>query len=284
MSTAYVTKATLFKIGGILDIPYEKSDNARQAILKIIKEHTKENILSKPELQSMALIIAANEILNSETPNNIKIKRQEQLNRESRKSRMIYYKKKMTYHRYDNCPNLSSDYENFSIPNEIPESKIDEYRNFFLSNKDLFYKDEQAFYAKAGAFFKTPLTRSVKMHYSNSGKNTVSSDDLLSSDNNDNVNFQLRKMLAFYQQNKSIIDKFGQASHLINEFLFNGKINKQGHKAISEWHQLKSSAKSEIIKNITGINKISDQRFSEEILIALGFDECSTCKSLRTKT
>lgn len=283
MNTVYVTKSTLFKISGLLDIPYEKSNNAHKAIVKIIEEHTKEKILSKPELQSMASIIAINEILNSETPFTIKIKKQAELDREEKKLRMVYYKQKMTYHHYDNCPNLSSDYENFSIPNEIPENKIDEYRKFFLSNKSLFYKNEQAFYAAAGLFFKIPLTRSVKMHYSNSGKNLVSSNDLLSSNSSDRCSLYLGKALAFYQENKRPIIKYGQASHLVDDLFRNGKISQQDHALISEWNALKSNIKSEIIRILTGINKISDQRFSEEILIALGFDECNTCKSLKMK-
>jgi len=282
----YITKATLFKIGGILDIPYEKSNNAKEAINKIIKEYTKEKILAPPELGAMAQIISVNEILNSETPENIKIKTQIKLDSEAKKRRIVYYKETMTYHHYDNCPNLSSDYENFTIPEKIPDEKIDEYRKYFIAHKELFYKDEQAFYARAGSFFGIPLTGTVviKSHYSNSGKNTASSNNLLSNSNDDAVGFHLENLLSFYQKNKPVIVKFGQASHLINKFLEAGKIKEEEHTLISEWHILKSNAKSEIIKKITGINNISEQRFSEEVLVSLGFNECSTCKSIYRKT
>lgn len=284
MTTAYVTKATLSKIGGLLDIPYEKSNSAQLAIVKIIEEHTKEKILSRPELQSMASIIVVSDILNSETPHNIKIKNQNKIDREQKKVRMIYYKNKMTYHHYDNCPKLSSDYENFSIPDEIPENKIDEYRRFFISNKELFYKNEAAFYASAGSFFNIPLTHSVKTRYSNSGKrNLLSSNELLSSSNQDKVSFYVAKALDFYQNNKKPIIKYGQASHLLDNFLTNRKITEQDYEVVREWGILKSDVKSEIIKVLTGINEVNDQRFSEEIFIALGFEECSTCKSLKQK-
>lgn len=283
MTTAYVTEATLHKIGGLLDIPYEKSNSAQLAIVKIIGDYTKEKILSKPELQSMASIIAVNNILNSETPDTIKINRQQKIDREERKVRMIFYKKKMTYHHYYNCPSLSSDYENFSIPDEIPENKIDEYRRFFLSNKDLFYKNEDAFYASAGSFFNIPLTRSVKTRYSNSGRRLMSSNDLLSSNSHDKVSFYIEKALAYYQENKNPITKYGQVSHLLEEFLRKNKINQQDYEVVREWRELKSSVKSEIIRILTGINEVSEQRFSEEILIALGFEECNTCKSLKLR-
>ena len=42
------------------------------------------------------------------------------------------------FHSHENCQLLSSDFENFLIPESCPESRRDEYRAYFLENKDRY--------------------------------------------------------------------------------------------------------------------------------------------------
>lgn len=283
MRLVYVTKSTLHKIGGILDIPYEQSLKAGEAINKIIKPHTKENLFSAPELKAMAKIIAVNEILNTETADNIKLMNQRKAESETRLQRVIFYREKLIYHFYENCPNLLSDYENFSIPDEIPEHRIDEYRQYFIKNKELFYKDEAAYYARANAFFRVHMSPIQKSRHANSGKRLASSQSLLQSFDDKHEEKYIDQTLSFFQEYKSTVKKYGQASHIRDDLLKKKKMSQEEYDIITEWHLLKSNTKSEIISTIIKINHRSEQLFAEEVMIALGFNGCATCKALGDK-
>lgn len=46
------------------------------------------------------------------------------------------------FHSHENCQLLSSDFENFLIPESCPESRREEYRTYFLAHKDRYGRTE----------------------------------------------------------------------------------------------------------------------------------------------
>ncbi|WP_416410825.1 hypothetical protein [Pantoea sp. App145] len=284
MPLVYITKYSLIKIGGILDIPYERSLSASKAIHTIIASHTKEKIFSSPELKVMTMTLAVNDILNTETADNIKIMNQRKSEFHSRKQRVIFYQDRLTYHYYKDCPNLLSDYNNFTIPVEIPEHRIEEYRQYFINNIDTFNRNEEAYYAQANAFFRVHMSPIKKSHHANSGKESVSSNNLLQSSTDEEDGKYIEEALSFFQTYRKTINKYGYASHLKEKLLQENKMSIEDYKIITAWHILKTNTKSEIISKIIKINQHSEQLFSEEVMIALGFHGCATCKTLNEKS
>ncbi|WP_337063637.1 hypothetical protein [Raoultella ornithinolytica] len=279
----FVTKSTLYSISGILDIEYEASSRARDSILNIIWEYSTMSILSEPEVDVLVKLISINEILNSETPESIKQKIKKQNSDRLNKARLIFTSDKKTYHYYDNCPKISSDYQNFTIPDEIPESKVGEYRKFFLDNISLFNEKPDLFYFNVSIKFGVKITSIGRLHHSNSGKaNSQEMLKILESEAEPCVE-SISVALDLYQKNKKTIQKFGRASHLRDEFLKSNKMNKDEYSIICEWHFAKERVKGDIFQKITKINKITNHAYSDVILNALGFTPCSTCLELKNK-
>lgn len=280
----FVTKSTLYSISGVLDIDYESSSRASKAIDEIIKKYSTIPILTTPEKKALARMIVVNTILNSETPENIKTKVKKSIYEKAKKERVIFLHKNPTYHYYNNCPKITSDYKNFTIPDEIPEDRIDEYRLFFIENMELFFQNVDVFYLNVAHKFGVKISAVGRMNHRNSGRsNTQDMLKLLESDN-EPCTESILKALALFQENKKLIRMFGNASHLRDNYLRSKRINEEEHSIISEWHHIKDKVKGDIFQKITKINKITDNIFSDKILDALGFFPCTTCLELKKKT
>lgn len=279
--SVFITKNTLHKIDGVLDIDFNTSNRARESILKIISEYTDKQFLTVSEIKAMTNIISIVEILNSEIPEKIKLKNKRDSDLKNKMKRVIFYEDKLTYHYYNNCPNMSSDYENFTIPKEIPDAKINEYRHFFIKNIEVFKRDESAFYARAGAYFGVNIGGVLKTKFSNSGRVSPIQTDLMLSRDKDITEDAINKALSFYNENKKHIVKFGSASHLRCDFLEKGKMSIDEFNVIDEWYILKNNAKSAIFEKTMQLNELSSYKFSEDILKSIGFNPCNTCVSIR---
>ncbi|MBS0847927.1 hypothetical protein [Citrobacter sp. JGM124] len=279
----FVTKNTLYAISGLLEIDYDTSSRARDSINHIVREYSTLHVLSDPEVESLVKLVSVNEILNTETPESIKNRiKSKQLTVEKR-TRLVFIHNKKTYHYYDNCPKLVSDYQNFVIPNEIPENRIEDYRRFFLDNMSLFNEKPDVFYFKASVAFGVSIKNIEKMHYKNSGK--AYTQDMLNilESENDPCSQSFSMALELYNNNKKTIQKFGRASHLRGEFLKANKMTRDEYIIIDEWHGAKERVKGDIFQKITKINKTSDHAYSSSILDALGFTPCSTCTELHKR-
>lgn len=279
----FVTKSTLYSISGVLEIDYDITSKACSAIEKIIHGYSKAAILTKSEISSLGNMIAINEILNNETPETIKTKKRKLITNAAMRERVVFISRHKTYHYYDNCPKITSDYQNFTIPDEIPEKSIEEYRKFFIENITTFTTNPDVFYFSANIKFGTNIKSIGKMHHRNSGKaNTQDMLSILESDQEPCAK-SISNALVFYQNNKRIVQKFGAASHLRDKLLNEGKMGPDEHKTICDWHLLKETVKAEIFQKITKINKITNHAYSSDILDAIGFTPCSTCNELKNR-
>lgn len=280
----FITKSTLYSISGILEIDYESSSKASKAIDTILKTYSTIPILTTPEKNTLINMIAVNSILNSETPESIKAKAKKIQHEKVKKERMIFVHKNLTYHFYDNCPKITSDYNNFTIPDEIPEDRIEEYRHFFIDNLEMFSRNIDLFYISAARKFGVKISEIGKLNRSNSGRsNTQDMLNILESDN-DPCAKSISSALNIFQENKKLIQKFGSASHFRDAHFKAGKMNEEQHKVISDWHKIKDKVKGDIFQKITKINKMSNHAFSDSILDALGFAACATCCEIKKKS
>lgn len=279
----FVTKSTLYSISGVLEIDYDITSKACSAIEKIIQGHSKTAILTKLEISSLGKMIAVNEILSNETPETIKTKKRKIIANAAMKKRLVFISHHKTYHYYDNCPKITSDYKNFTIPDEIPEGSIEEYRRFFIENITTFTNNPDIFYFSASVKFGVTINSVGKMHHRNSGKaNTQDMLTILESEQ-EPCTKSISDALVFYQNHKKTVHKFGAASHLRDNLLNEGKMRPDEHKTICDWHVLKETVKADIFQKITKINKITNHAYSSDILDALGFTPCSTCNELKSR-
>jgi hypothetical protein len=115
------------------------------------------------------------------------------------RERVVFISRHKTYHYYDNCPKITSDYQNFTIPDEIPEKSIEEYRKFFIENITTFTTNPDVFYFSANIKFGTNINSIGKMHHRTVGRRT------------------LKICSAFLSQTKNRVQKHLKRSRFLSE-------------------------------------------------------------------
>ncbi len=207
------------------------------------------------------------------------------------KKRIIYNKNNSpSFHFYEECEYLKSDYENYDIPVEIPEERIEEYRSFFLKNKELYKENHGAFLARAELRFDVRIKNIKEYHSNNSGiKETynpkVESVDIILTRINNHIK-QMEEYRNSSPEIKTLIDELGFGSHKrnsINEIIYRGVDGKlvpyihSEDSPLEHWHKYKKELKSMIVKYlIATLNP--EFNFRQDILEQCNLRCCKLCK------
>ncbi|MFA0465406.1 hypothetical protein AB4524_00710 [Vibrio breoganii] len=234
---------------------------------------------SKPELISMSAI---NQLLRSSLDESVREKIEETNNfKKNVKERKIFPSKPPSFHYDKACSCLSSDYENFDIPPAIPESRIEEYREYFLDNRSLYDRNYELYIRRAEKKFDVKILSIKHDEAINSG--TASTDEA---------------SLTLLQKLGSLQDEL-DALELENNRLFESKRympyrvvaqvrNKPPEQKTSddvfilEMSDFKYKLRVEVINYLVSLYFKDEMSFNESTLLALGAVPCGQCRS-RTK-
>lgn len=167
----YITKSTLIKISRDIDFKSTLHE------INILETYSEKLDLEINDLFSHKEILSINKVwflLKSlSNGEKVKIDKNKKINNNS-KTRLIYLSSTPSYHYDKNCQFLNSDYQNYEIPPEINEKDIEEYRDFFKKNMDLFESHPDRFFARVEMKFNTKIKNIGILSGKNSGINYFS--------------------------------------------------------------------------------------------------------------
>lgn len=239
-------------------------------------------LLSKPELEfltSTKLVLETIEesyaLLEVEF-SQLQIKR----SRLPANARWIYLGGAPAYHQSKDCPRLHQDYFNFEIPSELPESRIAEYRKFFIENISLLHEDAERFYVRVSMPFnlKTSQVRSVK--HDNSGYDQMRNSTFNVDIATNNIRSHIAEMIEYKNSDPErckIIQSNGFATHKAMDYKTMKKyIELDGEHPIKTWHQLKQHLKTLLFDHIIATTN-PELSFNKTVLDAAGFIPCKEC-------
>lgn len=273
MEQVFITKSTLKRL--------TKKINLIEYLEENIPEHERlVKILSKPEKKSLLEYRQLIEDLDCL----IKYQRDARTFVSDSKSRWIYYEmKNSSYHLKQDCPHLLSDYINYSIPIEIEDQDIEDYRNFFKSKKEIFDEKPDVFFAMVEIKFNVVIKNIKKVHNDNSGHDEMKNyklelpDIILT-----RIDSLITEMEIYRISNKEIenlIKNLGFGTHKARYFNENGEslLHIENESSpIYLWHQYKNKLKY-LIENYFISTLNPDFKFNRKILEQCGIDCCRTC-------
>jgi hypothetical protein len=193
-----------------------------------------------------------------------------------------------SYHRFNDCDLLKSSFENFRIPETIQSEgvdKVNEYRQFFVDNKDLVLNHFDFFKDKIKWKFGINCVPE-KINLDNSG--TIETENLTIEEITSRLKLVLKKTKEFINsssKNKSIIDKFGEKSFL-SENKTSLEKNTSNFSDEEIWEvlfqfneQCKKPFKNYIIDFMRISSKNPELKFENKILDQLGLYPCQKCEN-----
>lgn len=242
-------------------------------------------ILSRPEIEQL---IKYSKILE-DFKNFSKYEKRDRIYSNDPKKRWVFYKEKPpSYHLVSTCTHLVSNYENFSIPVEINEKDIEEYRSFFIENIDLYRERSDVFFARAELKFNTKIKNIKVIRNENSGitevrNHKIESPDIILTRINNLIN-EMENYRASDSEKKILIKKVGfgtdRAKYLDKDGNYVLYIDDK-NSPIYHWHQYKKELKLLIEKYfISTLNP--EFSFSKNILEQCGLSCCRTCLTNQT--
>lgn len=203
----------------------------------------------------------------------------------------IYEGKSPSYHYYDECPRLLSQFNNYKIPEEIKDQgddKIAEFRFWFIENIDSLETTPDYFYERLRMRFKLIQSPEV-VNYKNSG---VENFDNLNLDELENrIITLIEHANEFYlssEKNRIILDHFGKSSFIYKEKK-NPNSNNSGYSNKEIWDVLRkfdTEYKSPIMHLLREYYRVKynpDIKFEGILLERLGYKLCAQCESQHLK-
>lgn len=245
------------------------------------------NLLSKPELEFLSSTKLVLETIN-ESYALLEVeysKLQIKTTRLPPNSRWVYLGGAPAYHKDKNCSRLHQDYLNFEIPEELPESRISEYRKFFIDNLSLFHEDAERFYVRISTRFGLKTSQVRTIQHDNSGynemRNSVFNVDLATQ----NIRAHITKMLDYKNSDPTVhklIHSVGFATHKAMDYKSNKKyIDLDGDNPVKQWHQLKLQLKILLIDHMIAVTN-PELAFNQSVLDTAGFISCKECSGFNS--
>lgn len=195
-------------------------------------------------------------------------------------TRLVYLGGAPAYHKTQDCNWLNSSYKNYEIPVQISEDKIDDYRNFFVENIELYERNRSAFFARVELKFNVIIQNIKEFSAENSGTELFLNFDyepeheLLS-----RIHSLGSEMVQYRFSNdfiRSAISKYGSASHLVIRNKDNFPITDEEFKVVNIWLNYKTDLKRLLIKHL--IIKLNPElKFDKRCLDYFRFKQCSDC-------
>lgn len=289
MNKVYLTLSGLQRISGIL---YNPKDNTPEKyftyIIGTFLERRRITGLSIKDTEKIANVLHIAKLLDSSFDLHA-LKIEEQKRRD--KVRLIFTKELPSYHLNHQCKTLTHDYRNYTIPIEIPDEKINEYRAFFKANEQIYINQPELFFTLIEKSFSITLSPSSiqKMAFHNSGSTQLQ----LEMDLGNELPDKISSIEHFFTENKRYIQMFGMVydeeklKEKIESFLQTQK-GKRIEKNLMEilyildrWKTYKNYLIKEIICFIAETNNININYFNSEALDALGIPACKVCSAYR---
>lgn len=275
MDKVYITKSRLNSIAKI--ITHEYSGNE-------IRHIYESQLLVFFSARELKLLEAVNLILESIEQKNLRVEiikmhddardKTEHYYR-NEESRWIYLGSQPCYHYDKTCKSLQFDYLNYTIPVEIPKSKIREYRKFFLENIDLFKQQLDKFYLRVEMEFNVRINNVNEVNSKNSGAQTI---NFTREDESQILN-------AIYLLVEEMNEYKNQSSHtkkIIQKTGFNTKMSLKypayanDIDIIQSWDTYKKRLNDLLVQDLI-LRKNPEYRFDESFLEELGLKKCSKC-------
>lgn len=276
MTVAYITKANFKRIATYVS-------HSISGVKGIESLYTQElsRILAAPE---MKLLSAVKLIVESVSDHEvlfrlIKFAEYYEPRERSRKDRWIYLGGAPAYHKKKDCAKLVSEYKNYDIPVEIPDNRIEEYRDFFLNSIELYGRNQAAFYAQVELKFNV-LIQVKEVQADNTGDETVENYNLKAPrDLLIDISHHINSMLEFKESNdytKEIIERLGFNTYKVMENPRACNLSSDGLVIIKKWHNLKRQLKDLVHSHLIAEYN-PEFSFNGEMLSSFGFRACTTC-------
>ena len=277
MSAVYITESNLNSIAR--DITGAISDTKS---IEILYDFELRKTLAVPEIKRLSAIKLILESLDNPDVLFKIIQFHEQpkiRQRKDPKSRWIFLGGSPAYHKNKDCIRLKSEYKNYDIPVQIPSEKIEEYRNFFIENINLFERNQQAFYANVELKFNVRINGVKTVKEKNSGNEKL--ENFLSMSPNQllqKIYQHVELMGNFRLLNETLIAKCGFNTPKVLQPENVMRLSEDQMEVIKQWHTYKVDLKRLLVQHLT-LKFNADFRFSGELLDFLGFRKCSECFS-----
>lgn len=282
MSNVFITRSNM-----------QKLEHSAKATKKDISELAKfyneelERILSNPELELICATKIVLETINESFHllevdySELKIKQ----SRLPKNARWVYLGGSPAYHLSMDCTKLHQDYLNFEIPSELPESRIEEYRKFFLDNIALFHDDAERFYVRISTKFQLRTSQVRSIQFDNSGFDVVRNSSFNASEVLKMIHEHILKMIEFKNATPEVykqISALGFATHKAKDYKTNTRfIDLEGDHPVKEWHLLKQKLKGFILDHVIATTN-PELAFHQTMLDAAGFSVCKECSNKKT--
>lgn len=193
---------------------------------------------------------------------------------------------KPSYHKYEDCPKLHSNFINIRIPDEIKKSgneKIEEFKNWVKANYELFERDFPAFEMRYNLKFKNIKLNIV--NYENSGLEYIDNftNDILFK----RIDSLLNNSAKYFKEDNArseLIRRYQKALFLASkedklEETF-GYSDLDAKNILKEYYYLFVEPTKYYLEELIKIkykNNIQNFEFGETLLDSLNFKKCSTC-------
>lgn len=202
--------------------------------------------------------------------------------------RYIFPPKAPVFHTLEGCERLNSNFENYVIPNEIQEKgaeKVEEFRRWFLENKNTFENDPNVF----GMRMKTRwniTTNPKAVKYDNSGITEFKIK------NKDDIEMIIEKLInqardVYFEskQNQEILKRFSKCTFLAygiteiknNNTGYNDDVVKE---LLKEYDRSFKKPIKQLLMNYYIQEYNTNINIDEELLGLVGLKKCRYCQSL----
>ncbi|MYZ52450.1 hypothetical protein [Malikia spinosa] len=261
----YITKQNFNKILPLNEkiiIPDDKT-------LDTIYKNSLRGILSTPEV---GLLYILKEFYSNKE---FALERYQKIRFEDNK-KFVYVSRNPSYHYDINCKNLSSDFVNFEIPEEIKargDHEIYLFREFYKKNSHLLKEKNDIFIMRLKIEFKLENPPS-RVEFDNSGRQEINNIDLNELEKQiDELIINAEKYRNTDKETKEIIEKYGYGTHKRKETQTKGS-------PLYEWHHTYKSGIKELIKEYFRVKFNPNLSFEGKLLDELGFKPCAHCSRL----
>jgi hypothetical protein len=204
----------------------------------------------------------------------------------------VYKEQQPAYHSYLDCSRLSSNYRNFELPGEIKDKgdlEIKRFRHWFKENEYLLDNPEVFVMRLQMAFGITYNPKAI--NYENSGFDEFNKNYTVK-DLEDKIDSLLREAGNYYrasEKNSTILGAFvkmsGAAFYDTPLSANNTKYSdKEVKEVLKEYHLRFKSPLKKFLVEYYRVKLNPDLQFAENLLEALGFNKCGTCKKREVET
>lgn len=208
----------------------------------------------------------------------------------------VYEGSNPSYHKYENCNRLSSNFTNYRLPTKIKEKgikAIEEYRNWFRENEKKFSNRPDLYQMHLQTKFG--IVESIqKIDYKNSGN--VYKENLTLTEIETRIDSLLYNAIQYCEDDENrqqidkrykIIDRYKTRTYLFKEDFIEDNYNDYSEDELkvilSEYNHLFVQPTIYYLKEYFKVFYNADIEINEKILEQLNFKKCSYCYSEKYK-